>query len=873
MHNMADIEAKPAAGSLNGNLIEDLYFGTAEETFFRSPMVPDSYRGPYNPDDVWQKTGDYSIYQEMMKDDQVNICMRLKKDLVLGAGYGFHSELEENKEIVEFLEHEFIDYHGLTFSKALEDILSSYDFGFSISEKLFEIRDDGKLSIRSIKTRHPSSWRIYQDDFGNIEKFEQNTAKGFKDINPKALIHYTINEQFQNPFGQSDLRACYNAWFTKRQVIRYFGIFLEKAASPLPVARYDKNAPQEAINDIFNAIKKLQTKTALALPKDIELTFLEAKSSGEAYSKAIDIFNMFIGRALFVPDLLGMTGSETSGGSFALGKEQMNLFFMHIKRRRNELEELVNKHLVKPLVQYNFGDVEKCPKFKFAPIDDNLAVELSKLWLDAVKSRVWSPTPDEINYFRSLVKFPESDDVEMLKGESSEIDSIEDDKDQPQIEKPKPDVSIVDSKIEDIGATKVSDTALNGSQVTALIELVEAVSVGRVPRDAAIALIENGFLVDKAQAGRMLGNAGKGFIPKDLLADKGPTDLSQFKISRMGKENESKQFGKIFDLPPGDYHKKVNFKAIKAKLDDYDNSLKDQWTPILNKIFTDLFEQITNKKIVQSGNVDKIDSIKLKYLKELKQILKASFMGIYKDGQSQAQTEILKSNFAKPILDDKFLDILESETFGFIGDWEYAVRKNVKTQLIAAIKDGKPLSSVIDILDNRGRELSEIALERYARTKHTEVLNKGRLEFFDQSGVIAAYQYSAILDDVTSGICRSLNGKIFKAGTQPIPPMHFNCRSLLVPITKYEAFKVSEKVGDTPIGEFIEENKGEGFSTFAKKKIEITDEGVDFATEMTDPTTEVITYSFEGKPFKRVTTKYEDETKKKLISLRNENLE
>lgn len=40
-----------------------------------------------------------------------------------------------------------------------------------------------------------------------------------------------------------------------------------------------------------------------------------------------------------------------------------------------------------------------------------------------------------------------------------------------------------------------------------------------------------------------------------------------------------------------------------------------------------------------------------------------------------------------------------------------------------------------------------------------------------------------------------------------------NCRSLLVPLTKYEEFKVDTKVGDQDIDAFIEENKGKGFST------------------------------------------------------------
>lgn len=41
-----------------------------------------------------------------------------------------------------------------------------------------------------------------------------------------------------------------------------------------------------------------------------------------------------------------------------------------------------------------------------------------------------------------------------------------------------------------------------------------------------------------------------------------------------------------------------------------------------------------------------------------------------------------------------------------------------------------------------------------------------------------------------------------------------NCRSVLIPITKYEEFEPSETVGKTDIQDFIEENKGDGFSKY-----------------------------------------------------------
>ena len=46
-----------------------------------------------------------------------------------------------------------------------------------------------------------------------------------------------------------------------------------------------------------------------------------------------------------------------------------------------------------------------------------------------------------------------------------------------------------------------------------------------------------------------------------------------------------------------------------------------------------------------------------------------------------------------------------------------------------------------------------------------------------------------------------------------------NCRSTLIPITKYEEFKPTETVKGMPIEEFIDEYKGTGFSKYTNQNI------------------------------------------------------
>ena len=753
----------------------DLFFSEVEVTSDTSSYVGDSQKKPYNPDPIVERSQDYQVYTDMGFDDQVSVAMELKKDLILASGYEFvrddkkpdpedekeeqegeeakpapggayeldpdqesdeempedpEAEASEKKkaeedskldEITEFLKIAFCEDPDTSFDESLEDILTAYDYGFSLSEKVFKHRPDGKLTIKSLKTRHPGSWLIHTDDYSNVTRYEQRNQKQSIDVNPKALIHYINRARFRNPYGTSDLRAAYPAYFVKKQIIKFYSIFMEKAASPTPVARYDKAAPQAAVDAIYAAIKKLQTKTAIAIPKEIEIEFLEAKGSGDVYQKAINIFNMFIGRALMIPDLLGFQGSETSGGSYSLGKDQIQILFKHIHKRRTTVEKIINKEFVQPLVFYNFGFVENYPKFKLKPIQDEQLVDLAKLWLEAVKGKVWKPSDEEVNHFRSLAKFPQG---------------------------------IVDRE--------APPPAFGGGAV-------DPETGEPMPQDP------NDPNAKGKQPGQPFGGKSKNNKPAKGQPKPGKSENG----NPSGKP--TKKFKAVNHT---EYMKKMDFKMIGRTMDSASRRVVDEIKPITDKIFDELIQQVKTKKIVQSQNPDKIDSLTLKHLSEIEGIFRRKFREAFKDGQRIAKAELEKGaykengvlkTYAEPALPSgEFLKVLESENYSFIRDWEYSVKKRVRLELIAAIKDGKPIRDVEGILDNLGDELTDVQMERYARTKFTEVMNRGRLDYFDSSGVVAAYQYSAILDDRTSDLCAGLDEKIFPAGEQPIPPLHFN---------------------------------------------------------------------------------------------------
>jgi len=787
-------EASPKSQkSQSSEVMKGLYFGTEEQSFQVSTYHPDSFRKPYNPDQYVAKDYTYGIYEKMMEDDQVSVALQLKKDIVIGSGWHISSADDDIKKQLEALLEDEVER---PLSEILQDIVQCYEYGFSLSEKIFKNTTDGMLALKDIRPRHPSSWLLHTDDHGNITRFEQRGPRGSIDVEPSALIHYPNNMRHQNPYGRSDLYTAYQAWMTKRHITRFYSIFLENAAGAKPVAKYDRRAPASAVQDIFDAIKSFQTKTALAIPKDFEIEFLEAKNDGESYIKGINLFNMFIGRACFIPDLLGFSGGESGGGSFALGKEQVGLFYKHINRRREVLERIMDQHVIRPLCIYNYGQMDEYPKFKFNPLSDEDATKQAELWIKGVQGIGYVPSIEEVNHFRSLVKFPASDEIEMKA-------------------------------------------------------MAPAWQSSKFAQDAAP--------IDEGNPNEDDEETGEEPTPGE------PASLE-----------EKKEFGvgTVYKTGPlkGDYSKKVDFKYADQTLKTTVAKIKMELEPIVGEMFEDLYSQLQKKKIVQRQDLDRADTLKLKNLGRMQSVFKRHFRRLHDDGFKMAKGEVIKSDFAKktnlPVANNVFLSFLEKETYKYVGDYEDTILNKTKKELIKAIKDGNHLSSVISVLDDEGNKLSDVSLERYARTKTTEVFNRGRVDYFKSTGVVSAYQFSAILDDVTSDICGELNGLTFPAGEAPIPPLHFNCRSVLIPITKFEEWSADGVTNSgRNVDKFLETNiNDKWFSVYSHAPCahaipKITDHDTEFQTEFISSTEERVTYHKKGISFLETTVIFTDESK------------
>lgn len=95
-----------------------------------------------------------------------------------------------------------------------------------------------------------------------------------------------------------------------------------------------------------------------------------------------------------------------------------------------------------------------------------------------------------------------------------------------------------------------------------------------------------------------------------------------------------------------------------------------------------------------------------------------------------------------------------------------------------------------------GGELTKMAdhqIMTVVRTSIQQVSNAASTNVYQANNDITKkYRYVATLDNRTSAICQSLDGKEFVYGKGPEPPVHFNCRSTTIPIIDYKGLGIPE---------------------------------------------------------------------------------
>ena len=110
------------------------------------------------------------------------------------------------------------------------------------------------------------------------------------------------------------------------------------------------------------------------------------------------------------------------------------------------------------------------------------------------------------------------------------------------------------------------------------------------------------------------------------------------------------------------------------------------------------------------------------------------------------------------------------------------------SEIRAGIVSGEGTKEMVHRLsgDTSLLSIQAASAERMVRAVVMHTMNTARMELYKaNSNIIKAVQYVATLDTKTCPVCGTLDGKVWDLDEQhPTPPMHYNCRCVIAPITK-----------------------------------------------------------------------------------------
>lgn len=750
----------------------------------------------FNPDQLGGRDG-MRTYKKMRIDEQVKAVMNFKRDAIFARGWTFSfasgTKLSDEEQATRIsVAKAWVEKIRGSFIDALNCVATGRDFGYSLTEKVYSsFEHDGRnyIGVSKLKGRDPTTFEFQTDEWGELVRCEQLAAGKRQEIDLRKFIHYVHNPEFDEYYGRSDLREAYKPWYWKNQMMDLMLTYGERMAGGFVTIQRDANAtgilsPADR-NKLDEVVENLRTVTGIVLPAGYTLT-VHSPAATDFFMRVVEFFDLAIARSLLVPNLLGVSHTGQTG-AFAQSQTQLEAFFWTLNADKVRLQSCLNEQLFRDLGDQNWGDGEY-PHFEFKELSSETLKWLVQTWSGLVGSGIVIATEEDERLLRARLEMPERNEQSV-----------------PLVRPRSPDAMNPDAEDDD---EEVNDDA-EGQAVSA--EAAE--EVGDEDEDEEDDVEER---VEQAVK----------------------RALDSFTASRKAQP-VSKELAFSRALM------RVHFTVIGDRHLAMANDLTARLAQQAAVAVADLLGTVEQTRVMIETDIEDVAAIALPpaRVSKIKDTIKRALGTAWSLGQSHAQNEVaravtefnrrapdraVKVSFAA--LRDNASAFFEANGFRMAGNLADGVRGILQQELQNGIKYGKSPEQVrTDIWDRlvakgmttreqaRGVETDEgvqaaldalwldteeeatAYLNTLTRTNLFEAMNEARYaEFTDPElgDFVEGLEYSAVLDGRTTEICSALDGCTLRADNVAWdtlrPPNHFNCRSLLIPVTALDGWDGTE---------------------------------------------------------------------------------
>jgi len=371
------------------------------------------------------------VFDEMRRvDPDVGAILTAITMVILSATWNVRpgGETPQDEEAAQFLKSCMGDMSH-SWSDFITEVCTMFPFGWAYFEVIFKQRlgpdkdppsiyDDGRIGWRKIALRGQQSlYRWDLDENGGIRGMVQRAPPDFQErVIPieKAVLFRTRREK-NNPEGYSILRNAYRSYYIRKNLEEIEVIGAERDLTGTLVLYEPAGASQddhEAALDILRKYKQddqagLLLKRLGATPEmQWEAKLLQAAGAGKVdMDKAIQRYSINIARSVLAQFL---TLGQGRVGSWALSRDQKDLFHLAVKGHMDTIEDTVNRFLVRKLFSLNdFGQLTELPRIEHSDIGDVDLKTLGSYILALSQAGVMVTDKDATDWLRDKAGLPE----------------------------------------------------------------------------------------------------------------------------------------------------------------------------------------------------------------------------------------------------------------------------------------------------------------------------------------------------------------------------------------------------------------------------------------------------------------------------------
>lgn len=356
----------------------------------------DSVMGFYGDEEL--RTDKLSIkdYVKMRQNDgTVNAMYNVLTLPILATNYSFAPAEEDNdlaQEIADFVTDNFtLPPHkgGMStpFQLFLSDLLRSVLEGYRLFEKVWTISPDGYFVYKKLAPRDAQTITLRRDEHGGFNGATQKVMvkgepKEYK-LEVGRCFLFTFGKDKDLLYGESAFKPAHYHYTMKHKLYYLANRAVEVGAIPPRVLKTPQGASADDKKWAERQNKRFGLSTSLTLPAGYDFMFSSLQGRIDPVP-LIDHHNAEMARSILAQFMMLGT-SNSNVGSWALSKDQSDVFVMALKGLMDQIEQHINSYLIPDLVDYNFANTDLYPEFHFSDMTSGTREMIRQAFIEIVK--------------------------------------------------------------------------------------------------------------------------------------------------------------------------------------------------------------------------------------------------------------------------------------------------------------------------------------------------------------------------------------------------------------------------------------------------------------------------------------------------------